>query len=413
MRFRSQLTNINTFAKFTASLSSLGKICWVRLEDEVVRFTIIPDQGTQVWAQLPIDTVFESYSISAASGVINLEVPIGALHRALRSASSATSAQLRLTKKGPLPLLALTIVTSSWTSGKNALGVGNSSNADSSGMPPPPPGSIELGEAGPMTAAADGPRERETVITQEIPVRVLAPSTVEGLHEPRCRSPDVHIVLPSLIQLKSISERFTKLAMDPAAKSITSGGTTGLTSTQGVAAGVNSSPKLELSANMHGSLKLAIATDTLRISSVWTGLLNPPLDPAQLSQDELEQLPSERMRVLGGENGEAEEGWAKVRIDGRDWGRVLSVGRLSPRVVACFIHDTALILYVYLPDSQSGADSCLTVSLFSVPVPFSLHPPAASILFIPAVPANGRTHFTNRFLYQLTTLQYYINSYAA
>jgi hypothetical protein len=40
--------------EFTASLSSLGKICWMRLEDGVVRFTIIPDQGTQVWAQLPI-----------------------------------------------------------------------------------------------------------------------------------------------------------------------------------------------------------------------------------------------------------------------------------------------------------------------------------------------------------------------
>ncbi|EEH33539.2 cell cycle checkpoint protein (Hus1) [Paracoccidioides lutzii Pb01] len=353
MRFRSQLININTFAKFTASLSSLGKICWVRLEDEVVRFTIIPDQGTQVWAQLPIDTVFESYSVSAASGVINLEVPIGALHRALRSASSATSAQLRLTKKGSLPLLALTIVASSWTSGKNALGVGDSNSTHDTANP----------------NHTDGPRERETVITQEIPVRVLPPSIVEGLHEPRCRSPDVHIVLPSLIQLKSISERFTKLAMDSAAKSIIS--TTTFTSTQGAGAGStasNSSPKLELSANMHGSLKLSIATDTLRISSVWTGLLNPPLDLAQLSQNELEQLPSERMRELGGENGEGEEGWAKVRIDGKDWGRVLSVGRLSPRVVACFIHETALILYVYLPDCGSGEDSCLTYYINSYAV---------------------------------------------
>jgi len=34
-----------------------------------------------------------------------------------------------------------------------------------------------------------------------------------------------------------------------------------------------------------------------------------------------------------GEDDEA--GWAKVRIDGKDWGRVLSVGRLSPKVVAC------------------------------------------------------------------------------
>ncbi|KAK2751832.1 hypothetical protein FQN55_009275 [Onygenales sp. PD_40] len=366
MRFRSQLTNINTFAKFTASLSSLGKICWVRLEDEVVRFTIIPDQGTQVWAQLPIETVFESYSISAASGVINLEVPIGALHRALRSATSASSAQLRLTKKGSLPLLALTVVTSSWTSGKNALGMGSSNSnpninnpTNNSSTMPPPPSRDRDQEPTNMT---DMPRERETIITQEIPVRVLSPSAVEGLHEPRCRNPDVHIVLPSLIQLKSISERFTKLAQETASNTIisTTTATNNPSSSTGPATATannpTSSPKLELSANMHGSLKLAIATDTLRISSVWTDLLNPPLDPAQLSQNELEQLPSERMRELGGE---AEEGWAKVRIDGRDWGRVLSVGRLSPRVVACFIHDTALILYVYLPES-GGEYSCLT-----------------------------------------------------
>lgn len=70
---------------------------------------------------------------------------------------------------------------------------------------------------------------------------------------------------------------------------------------------------------------------------MWKGLVNPPLDPAQLSQDEIDHLPSERMRALGGEDG-GEEGWAKVRIDGRDWGRVLSVGRLSPKVVACKFH---------------------------------------------------------------------------
>ena len=73
MRFRSQLSDIGTFAsefyqsirpniainhcvstEFIASLSSLGKICWMRLEESVVRFTIIPDQGTQAWATLPI-----------------------------------------------------------------------------------------------------------------------------------------------------------------------------------------------------------------------------------------------------------------------------------------------------------------------------------------------------------------------
>ncbi|KAJ9315491.1 hypothetical protein DTO271D3_4368 [Paecilomyces variotii] len=348
MRFRSQLTNISTFAKFTASLSSLGKICWMRLEDEVVRFTIIPDQGTQVWAQLPIETIFdETYTIQSATGVINLEVPIGALHRALRSAIGANSAQLRLTKKGPVPLLALTIRASSWTAGTNALGIESESTGEGiADIPPAFNTSIEDDES-----RRRGPRERETVITQEIPVKVLHQSTVEGLHEPRCRPPDVHIILPSLIQLKSISERFNKLAMDTSR---------GRTATAGNGLSGSSGPKLELSANMHGSLKLAIATDALRISSVWSGLINPPLDPEQLSQSEMDQLPSERMRLLGGENGENEAGWAKVRIDGKDWGRVLSVGRLSPKVVACFIHETALILYVYLHGSWAGEDSCLT-----------------------------------------------------
>ncbi|KAJ9297132.1 hypothetical protein DTO217A2_8686 [Paecilomyces variotii] len=348
MRFRSQLTNISTFAKFTASLSSLGKICWMRLEDEVVRFTIIPDQGTQVWAQLPIETIFdETYTIQSATGVINLEVPIGALHRALRSAIGANSAQLRLTKKGPVPLLALTIRASSWTAGTNALGIESESTGEGiTDIPPAFNTSIEDDES-----RRRGPRERETVITQEIPVKVLHQSTVEGLHEPRCRPPDVHIILPSLIQLKSISERFNKLAMDTSS---------GRTATVGNGLAGSSGPKLELSANMHGSLKLAIATDALRISSVWSGLINPPLDPEQLSQSEMDQLPSERMRLLGGENGENEAGWAKVRIDGKDWGRVLSVGRLSPKVVACFIHETALILYVYLHGSWAGEDSCLT-----------------------------------------------------
>ncbi|KAL4898625.1 checkpoint protein Hus1/Mec3 [Aspergillus ambiguus] len=323
MRFRSQLTNIATFTKLTASLSSLGKVCWMRLEDGAVRFTIIPDQGTQVWAQLPVDAIFEpsTYTLQSNSGVINLEVPVSVLHRALRSAATATSAQLRLTKKGNIPLLALTVLASSWTTGSNALGI-----ADTAGDP---------------TSTGSGPRERETVISQEIPVKVLHESAVEGLHEPRCRDPDVHIILPGLLQLKSISERFTNLAM---------------TDAKGGGAAVTA-PRLELSANMHGSLRLAIATDALRISSVWTDLVNPALDPGQLSQGQIEQLPSERMRGLG-EHDEA--AWAKVRIDGKDWGRVLSVGRLSPKVVACFIHETALVLYVYLPSSWDGEDSCLT-----------------------------------------------------
>lgn len=212
-----------------------------------------------------------------------------------------------------MPLLALTIISSSLIPGNVPLGVG--ADHDLGGLDQ---------EYEARAARANVTRERETVITQEIPVKVLHQSAVDGLHEPHCRDPDVHIILPSLAQLKAISDRFTKLA----ASSNKSSGNTLNSAAFG--------PKLELSANMHGSLKIGIATDSLRISSVWTGLVNPPLDPNQMPDTDMDQLPSERMRQLGAEaNGDEEAGWAKVRIDGKDWGRVLSVGRLSPKVVAC------------------------------------------------------------------------------
>jgi HUS1 checkpoint protein len=41
------------------------------------------------------------------------------------------------------------------------------------------------------------------------------------------------------------------------------------------------------------------------------------------------------MKQLGSADGRSDEGWALVRIDGRDWGKVMSVGRLGGRVIAC------------------------------------------------------------------------------
>lgn len=163
-------------------------------------------------------------------------------------------------------------------------------------------------------------------MTQDIPVRVLSSANVEGIHEPRCREPDVHILLPPLMQLKSISDRFTKLAST--AKANPTGGFTG---------GGSIGPRLEMSANMHGCLRLSIRTDAMNISSVWTGLSNPELDPAQVEGGEegIRQHPSTRMKELGTADGRSEEGWATVRIDGRDWGKVMSVGRLGGRVIAC------------------------------------------------------------------------------
>jgi HUS1 checkpoint protein len=170
--------------------------------------------------------------------------------------------------------------------------------------------------------AGSGGGNRETLVTQEIPVKVLAPDTVANLHEPNCREPDVHIMLPPLMQLKSISDRFTKLALADAK-----------TGTGSAA----SRTRLEVAANMHGCLKMSIRSDAMSISSVWTDLTNPDLDPNQVEggPDGIADHPSTRMKLLGTADGRSDQGWASVRIDGRDWGKVMSVGRLGGRVIAC------------------------------------------------------------------------------
>ncbi|KAK0914777.1 Checkpoint protein hus1 [Friedmanniomyces endolithicus] len=371
MRFRADIRNVHTFTKFTASLATLGHIAWVRLDNKDVRFTVIPDTGTQVWSVITIDTIFDNYTIQSAApdNTINLEVPLAVLQRALKSAQNANAASIRLTKKDNIPLLSLTITTDTIRTSQptatapsqdQSAGNGTSSSTDHS-HPDGPSNDFREESADFFGARQD----RETVVTQDVPIRVFAAAAVEGLHEPRCREPDVHIVLPNLVQLKSISDRFTKLAL--ATKSSGAGRSVGGFATQAAAAG----PKLELSANMHGCLRLALHTDSMNISSLWTGLENPELDPEQVAEGEdgLANHPSTRMKALGDSTGQhGEEGWATVRVEGRDWGRVLSVGRLGGRVIACFCNQHALILYVFLPageEAVGGGESVLTYYISS------------------------------------------------
>lgn len=172
-----------------------------------------------------------------------------------------------------------------------------------------------------------GGLDRETTITQSIPVVVLAAVTVAQIHEPRCRDPDVHIMLPPLLQLKAISERFTKLALAPTSFQPTTRRSNANENEN--SASTNSHSRLILSANMHGSLKIGVQTPHLKIESKWEGLANPELDPGMVEGGEegVMEHATSKMKVTGE--------WATVRVEGRDWGRVLGVGRLGGRVVAC------------------------------------------------------------------------------
>ncbi|KFA55096.1 hypothetical protein S40293_03576 [Stachybotrys chartarum IBT 40293] len=326
MRFNTELRNPKTFAKFTAALSSLEKIAWVRLSDDTVRFTVIPDVGSQVWASLSKDLIFHNYNIESAefSNTINLELPLQPLQRALKSAVDYVSASLRLTKKEGVPVLSMTITTTT-NADKNAHGQNKATTGDTFD------GEDDVFEEEHVETSLR--RDHEKIITQVIPVRVLQPDIVETIMQPKVRDPDVNIQLPPLLQLKAISDRFTKLAL--------------------ASPNSNKSPKLELSANMHGGLRLRISTDAVDISSSWSGLENPQLDPDQLDGP-IEEHPSSIFRAAGPDK------WATVRVDGKDWSRVLSVGRLDGRVIASFLDGHALILYVFVSQYDDEGESVLT-----------------------------------------------------
>ena len=85
---------------------------------------------------------------------------------------------------------------------------------------------------------------------------------------------------------------------------------------------------------MHGSLRLGLSNESLKISSRWSGLTNPELDPRVVEGgvDGIANHPSTRMRNLREDD---EEAWAKIRIDAKDWGKVMSVGRMDSKVIAC------------------------------------------------------------------------------
>lgn len=365
MRFKASITNIGTFSKLTSSLSLLGKVVWIRLDDDQVRFTVIPEQGpgTQVWAVLSKDTIFEDYTIKSATtaNAINLQVPLAPLQRALRSALSGSSASIRLTQKDNVPYLSLTIINNTFASRVPLV-----PTEENTSLPPEPNNQDDF-----LAEPGNFPADRQTTITQSIPVIVLPAESVSAIHEPHCRDPDVHIMLPPLLQLKSISDRFTKLALSTSTGTTSrrGGGGGGASGSQDLGAPASSfasssSSRLVLAANMHGELRIGVTTAALKIESRWEGLVNPELDPDEVEGGE-EGVSRHASTLM--KDKEGDEAWAVVRVDGRDWGRVLGVGRLGGKVIACFCHEHALILYVYLPndDRHNAAESVLTYYITS------------------------------------------------
>ncbi|EEB07902.2 checkpoint clamp complex protein Hus1 [Schizosaccharomyces japonicus yFS275] len=171
MRFKTRISNLPTLSRLAQSLDRIGKFCWIRLMPETVNFVVIPEfKTTQVWAVVEIETVFEDYIVqSNAENVINLEVPTANLYKALRSATNAAHATLRLTKQNNQAILSLSTTWSGRAFGSN-------------------------------------------IVTHNIAVKVLSHNYVSLVKEPTVPEPNCHIFLPPLNVMKAVVDRYRSMS---------------------------------------------------------------------------------------------------------------------------------------------------------------------------------------------------------
>lgn len=168
-----------------------------------------------------------------------------------------------------------------------------------------------------------------TLVTQEIPVRVLSATSVENIVEPRAPEADVHIYLPSLPSIRGIADRFNKLSSFSAEPH-----------------------RLVLAANMSGEFKMALRGTEVSVESRWRDLQNPVL-----ADGEREDHPSTLRDRLA---------FAEARVDGKEWAKVLKVGGLAKRVVACICDGVAVILYVFLSEEADFDPTVVTYYMNSI-----------------------------------------------
>ncbi|KAI8995797.1 checkpoint protein Hus1/Mec3 [Gaertneriomyces semiglobifer] len=258
------------------SLDKLTKRAILHFSPDYLHFIVGKShlmETVQMFGQIKQDRILENYTTTSyLANNIWIEICVQHLVKGLRSAQQASEVVWKLAKIDGMPCLSLRITTMSRT-----------------GTP--------------------------MHLSHSIPIRVLHPSESNALTQPVLQSYNVHILLPPLTQLRSISERLTKLAS-----------------------------RVTIKANLSGELKLAVEGEGVQVETGWTGLGVPELDPEHSSATPTPTLTHPTQ-------------FASVLIDIRDFVRFLGSSVICPRnVVCCLAESHGLILYVYLGEGTDADD---------------------------------------------------------
>jgi HUS1 checkpoint protein len=241
--------------------------CIMQLNPERLQIVVTSDSsdGMQLWSGVLSQTLFDSYLVeSLNNNVVAFELQVENLEQALKSAQfSTTECLCKLSKKNGNTYLTFV---------------------------------LEMQTAQVMN------------VVQDVPVRLLTPAQVSMLTEPVLPDPTVHILLPSLKQIKPIVDRLKKL-----------------------------DDVLVIECNMDGTLKMGVMTDQAKITCVMTGLDHPKVE----GQGALERNP---------------DLWCTARVDMKKFCRFLGAQHVNPgTVVCCLIPHKAVVCHVIL--DQAAADT--------------------------------------------------------
>ncbi|WWC67135.1 uncharacterized protein I206_101042 [Kwoniella pini CBS 10737] len=278
MRFRTAISNVGLLHKITRSLAALARSCVIRLSPEQVHFIVPGNEsstGVQVWSQVKVDTLFDNYKIeSNANNEIWVELHLDSLLKVLRSADSSVGSinesrstaslsdsdvTLKLNKKGQQPI---------W--------------------------SFEIRG---YTA-----QRKHMSITHEIPVKILSPKRQNELNEPLCPQPDIHVVLPNLLELRNIVSRLSHIADD-----------------------------VKVSANHEGRLEMTAKSSRVNLTTTWKNLQIPN---SLANEDDQPPPPEDQMFTVS------------VAIKG--FLKFLTSHLVGGTAIACICEDHCLIAYVYI-----------------------------------------------------------------
>ncbi|KAF9297148.1 hypothetical protein BGZ74_010012 [Mortierella antarctica] len=307
MRLRAKLNRNLLFFKIAQAVEKIGKSVFIKFSPEFVAFGAIhslgdSDQGSggaiQCWSRVPVESVFIEYKVeSTADNEIYVEMKTEDITLASKSSASATAIVMRMTGKSSEANMTFVIT--------NEDHLGNS---------------------------------RE--ITQNVPIiKILSAegaSNTSAFDEPMMPTPEVHIMLPPLEQLKHVTASY-KSAADFIVISANLRGVMTLTTSDGVHQFNNGFPTNSNEGD-EGNLvatRYGIA-EKAELETRFSGLFNPSLSDQTLADENAE----------GGENEQEEHPhlerlrnrpheMASVLVRGTDLQKVLQSSCIKPMNVVC------------------------------------------------------------------------------